>query len=454
MKKIQSINPHTEEINADIETISRSALDIKIQQAHETYLVWKNTPKSEKKHLMLALADVIETHREKLSRLQTQEMGMLYMASFAGLGSTIKLIRWFAENFESLLENSIEEANGTRHEYQYDPLGVIYGIAPWNFPFNQVLRAAVPNILAGNTVLYKHASNTPLAGIEIEKLFLAAGFPPWVYQNILISSSDSEYILSRPEIRWVNLTGSEWAGRAIGALAWKYLKPSVLELGGNDAFIVAHTTHLPEIATEAVRARISNNGQKCNSSKRFIVLEKYYDAFLWYAKDAMEALIVGDPMHPDTELGPLARWDLRDEIHDQVQRTLAEGARLITGGKKIDGTGYYYAPTILADVTATMTSYREEVFGPVASVIRVKDIDEAITVANDSDFWLCGCVYGDDIEELKSIARRIDTGMVFLNKPSASQAHLPFGWIKFSGYGKENGVEGLRAFTNKKVIIY
>lgn len=454
MSKIISINPFTEGINTTFETIAREELDEKIALAQRAFQSWKEVPKSNKKALFLELARVIESHREELAELQTREMGMLYTASFTGLGSTGKLIHWFAENFESLLANEIETANGTTHEYQYDPLGVIYGVAPWNFPFNQVLRAAIPNILAGNTVLYKHASNTPLAGIRIEELFLEAGFPVWVYQNIMVPSSESDYILSRKEIRWVNLTGSEGAGRSIGSLAGKYLKPSVLELGGNDAFIIASTTNLESIAKEAMKARISNNGQKCNSSKRFIVLEKDYDIFLEYAKHVMESLVIGDPMNPETELGPLARADLVEEIDTQVQKTLSQWARLITGGKKLDRTGYFYLPTILADVTPEMTSYKEEIFGPVASVIRVKNLDEAIEVANNSDFWLCGCVYGDDIEELKMIARRIETGMVFLNKPSASQAHLPFGGVRLSGYGKENGPEGLKAFTNKKVIVY
>lgn len=454
MTTLISQNPYSLEINGTCETLSREALDRKIERAHNAFLTWRKTPKSEKRQLFLNLAQVIENHREELATLQTKEMGMLYSASYAGMGSTIKLIRWFTENFERLLENTIETTNGTTHEFQYDPLGVIYGVAPWNFPFNQVLRAAVPNILAGNTVLYKHASNTPLAGIRLEELFLEAGFPIGIYQNIVIPSAESEYILSRKEIRGVNLTGSEGAGRSIGALAGKYLKPSVLELGGNDAFIVAHTKNLEAIAKEAMKARISNNWQKCNSSKRFIVMEEYYDAFLGFAKKAMEWLIIGDPMLPETELGPLARADLVDEIDAQVQKTISEWARLITGWKKWAMKGYFYLPTILADVTPDMTSYKEEIFGPVASVIRVKNIEEAIEVANNSDFWLCGCVYGDDEAELKIIARQIETGMVFLNKPAASQAHLPFGGVKLSWYGKENGPDWLKAFTNKKVVVY
>lgn len=454
MTQLISLNPYTEEVNGQFETISREELNKKISQAHASFLEWKNTPKSEKKVLFHTLADVISSRQSELAELQTREMGMLYTYSFAWLSSTIKLIRWFADNFELLLENHIEEIHGTKHEYQYDPLWVIFGIAPWNFPFNQVLRAAVPNILAWNTVIYKHASNTPLAGMMIETLFLEAGFPLGVYQNLLVSSSESEYIISRSEIRGVNLTGSEWAGRNIGALSGKYLKPSVLELGGNDAFIVASTVNLKHIAEEAVRARISNNGQKCNSSKRFIVQEKDYNEFVHYFAEYMDSLIIWDPMDQKTDIGPVARGDLVEEIDKQVKKTIQEWARLITGGGIIDREWFFYAPTVLADVTPEMTSYREEIFGPVASIIRVKDLDEAVRIANNSDFWLCGCVYGDDIKEIGMIARQIETGMVFLNKPSGSQAHLPFGGVKLSGYGKENGPEWLRAFTNKKVIVY
>lgn len=454
MSKLISINPYTEEINSIFETISREELSRKIDLAHSAFKIWKQISKSEKKALFLKLADLIEIQQKELAEIQTKEMGMLFWYSFWGIGGTIKLTRWFANNFESILANEIQTAEWMQFEYQYDPLGIIYGIAPWNFPFNQVLRAAIPNILAGNTTIYKHASNTPLAWQKIESLFREAGFPEGIYQNIFISSSESEYIISREEIKWVNITASEWAGRNIGSLAWKYLKPSVLELGGNDAFIIASTTHLEEIAKSAVMARMSNNGQKCNSSKRFLVQDKDYEDFCKYAQIHIESLKIGDPMDPSTDIWPLARKDLVDEIDLQVQKTISEWAVLVTGGKKLDRKWYFYAPTILRDITPEMTAYREEIFGPVLSIIRVKDIEEAIRLANQSDFGLCGCVYGDDDEELKKIARRIETGAVFINKPAASQPHLPFGGIKKSGYAKENGPEWLKAFTNKKVIIY
>lgn len=455
MSKIISKNPYTLEINAEFETLSKEQIDEKINIAHKAYLSWKNLEAYEKRKLFLNIANIIDEKKEELAKIEMIEMWMLLSFSIAWLNNTANLIRWFANNFEEILKE--EEYITTQWiavKTQHDPIWVIFWVAPWNFPFNQVLRAAVPNILAWNTVLYKHASNTPLAWMKIEELFLEAWFPVWVYQNLMVSSSDSEYIISKKEIAWVNLTGSEWAWRSIWSLAWKYLKPSVLELWGNDAFIVANTTNLQKIAEEAVKARVSNNWQKCNSSKRFIVMEKHYDEFLKYFVDYTNSLVIWDPSDEKTQVWPMAREDLVEEIDKQVQKTVSQWARLLAWWKKLWEKWYFYAPTVLADVTSEMTSYKEEVFGPVASIIKVKDLDEAVKVANDSDFWLCGCVYWDDEKELREIASKIETWMVFINKPAWSKASLPFGWVKKSWYWKENWPEWLKAFTNKKVIVY
>lgn len=453
MTKLQSINPFTEELNAEFDLISREELSEKIDTAHRAFLEWKKTPNSRKKELMLKLADTIEAEQDELAKIETKEMWMLYSFSFAWLTKTANLIRWFANNFENILKSEEFETNGLKVQTQYDPLWVIYWIAPWNFPFNQVLRAAVPNILAWNTTIYKHASNTPIAWAKIEELFLKAWFPVWIYQNLFVLPSESEYILSRKEVAWVNLTGSEWAGSAIWALAGKYLKPSVLELWWNDAFIVLKTDNIKKVAEEAIKARISNNWQKCNSSKRFIILEKYYEDFCKYSVEYTKTLKIWDPMQAETQIWPMAKEFLLNEIDSQVQKTVKEWAKLLIWGKRIDRKWYFYEPTILADVTPEMTSYKEEIFGPVASIIKVKDVDEAIELANKSDFGLCWAVYWDDSEEILEAAKRIETWMVFLNKPAASQASLPFGWVKKSGYWKENWPEWLKAFTNKKVIV-
>ncbi len=454
MKKLQSINPHNGELLAEYETFSDDVIIQKIETAHETFLKWRETSFAERQKLFHNLAEQIELNIDELAEMQTLEMWMLLTASKKWLQGTAHLARWFADNAESILQDEAFERDGESWKFVYDPLGVIFWIAPWNFPFNQVLRAAIPNTIAGNTTVYKHASNVPQCAERIEQLFKDAGFPDGVYTNMFIDSSKSEMVLSHKYIAGTNLTGSEGAGSAVGSLAGKYLKPSVLELGGNDAFIVATNDRIEEIAHEAMKARIANNGEKCNSSKRFIVPEAYYDEFVKYAQQAMEWFKLWDPMLEDTDLGPLARPDLRDEVDAQVQKTMSEGARCVTGGNRVQWEGNYFEATILADVTKDMTSYREEVFGPVATIIKVKDLDEAVEVANDSDFGLCGCVYGDDESELIDIASRVHTGMMFINKPAGSRASLPFGGVKNSWYGKENGPDGLRAFVNKKVVLY
>lgn len=453
MWKLQSINPYNQELNAEFDQLSREQLDEKIELANTAFETWKNTPKPEKKELFLKLAEVFEKNQEEMARIQTIEMGMLYKESFGGLTNTIALTRWFANNFEEILADQEFETEGVTGKYQYDPIGVLYGVAPWNFPFNQVLRAAIPNILAGNTVIYKHASNVPMAWEMIEKLFLEAGFPKGIYQNIFISARESEYILSREEIKWVNLTGGEFAWQALWSLAGKNLKPAVLELGWNDAFIVCDSSDLNNVALQAVKARLANWGQKCNSSKRIIVQEKDYEEFKKYFVEHMAAQKIGNPMDESTDVPPLSTKKLVEEIDAQVQQTVQDGWKILTWGKIIEHVGNFYAPTVL-EVDETMTSYKQEVFGPVASLIKARDLDDAVRIANNSDFGLCGCVYWDNPEQTREVASKIHTGMVFINKPAGSKASLPFGWVKKSGFWKENGPDGLKAFTNKKVIIY
>ncbi|MFK7780008.1 MAG: aldehyde dehydrogenase family protein [Candidatus Gracilibacteria bacterium] len=454
MKKIQSINPYNGELNAEFELFSDEIIEEKINTAHEAFLNWKNTSFAERKKMFYKLVDVIDSNIEEYAKLQTIEMGMLYAASLNGLKGTSKLIKWFADNAENILAEQSFDENGSKGKYIYDPLGVIFGVGPWNFPYNQILRAAVPNIIAGNTTVYKHASNVPMCAAQIEKFFRDAGFPEGIYTNMFVSSSKSEYILSNRKIRGVNLTGGELAGKSIGSLAGKYLKPSVLELGGNDAFVLLDHADTKKMVAAATACRIGNGGQKCNSSKRFIILDKHYDVFVEEMGKYMKNQKMGDPMNPSTQIPPLAKHDLVDKIHSQVQKTISEGARLIVGGKIIDKDSNFYPPTVLADVKKGMTSYDQETFGPVASIIKSSNIEESIKIANESELGLSAVVYGDNIEQCRSVASKLEGGMIFINAPAGSQPHLPFGGVKNSGYGKENGPEGLRAFTNKKVIVY
>ncbi len=454
MWTIQSINPYNGEVNAEFQTLSNDELDVIIQRAHDAHLEWKQTSWEHRKQLFHKLADIMDADAEKYAELQTIEMGMLYSASLSGVKSTASLIRWFADNAEDTLGDKEFDENGTKGKYKHDALGVIYGVGPWNFPYNQVLRAAVPNILAGNTTVYKHASIVPMCAEQIEKFFDMAGFPKWIYTNIFISGSQSEHIIANKHVAGVNLTGSEWAGSAVGSLAGKYLKRSVLELWGNDAFVLADHSDTKQMVREATACRISNGGQKCNSSKRFIVMEKHYDEFVEEMGKYMETMKTGNPMEASTQIPPMSSLKLVNDIDDQVQRSISEGARLIVGWKKSGDRDQFYEGTILADVTSEMTSYNEEIFGPVASIIKSKDIQDSIRIANDSDFGLSAVVYGDDETQCREIADQLEGGMIFINEWAASKPHLPFGGVKKSGYGKENGREWLREFTNKKAIIY
>ncbi len=455
MSTFQSINPYTLEINWTFTRHTNDELDVLIKLAHDAYITWKETSFEHRKNLFLKIADLMDENSELLAQLETNEVWRLYHVSKKWIHWTANLIRRYANNAERILGDESFDHDGLIGKYTYDSLGVIYGIAPWNFPFNQVLRAAVANIMAWNTTIYKHSSSCPLTGQAIEDLFANAWFPRWIYTNIYISGSQSEHILSNPKIAWTNLTGWEKAWSSIWALAWKYLKPSVLELWGNDAFVILDHKDTDAMVANAVSCRINNGGQRCNGSKRFIVLERYYDTFVEKMWAYMENEVhIGDPMDPATTLPPLASQEQVAEVADQVKRSVVDWARLVTWWKILWEKGQFYAPTLLADVTASMTSYREELFGPVASVIKAKDIDHAIHLANDSDFWLSATVWGDNIQQLKESAEKLDWWMIFINNPAGSKASLPFWWVRKSWYGKENWPEWLRSFTNKKAILF
>lgn len=454
MWQLTSVNPYTQEINATFDTLTNEELDNVIDTAHEAYLSWKDTTFDERKALFLKMADSMDSKNAELAELETKEMWSLLHFSKAVITGTANLIRRYANNTERILWDKTFAHDGMTGKYRYDSLWVVYGIAPWNFPFNQLLRAAVANIMAGNTTIYKHASNVPMCLAAIQDLFDEAGFPTWVFTKLFISSRQSEQILAHKHVIWVNLTWSEDAGSAIWSLAGKYVKPSVLELGGNDAFVLTDHKNTSAMAASAVTCRLSNGWQRCNGSKRFIIPEKYYDEFVDYMGKHMQTMQRWDPMLATTQLPPISSTKLRDEIHDQVQRTLAQWARLITWWEILGDKGQFYAATVLADVTPGMVSYEEEVFGPVASIIKSKNIEESIALANNSEFGLSATVWWDDIEQCKAIADRLIWWMIFINNPAWSKASLPFWWVKKSWYGKENGPQWLRAFTNKKAIVY
>lgn len=452
---LRSQNPYTKEIYADFEPLGDVDIYHAIEEAAIAFNTRKNTSRETKKTLTHRLADLLERDIDMHATNQTQEMGMIFSVSKKWLHSTVALIRRFADNAENILKpQPFSTTDWLVGEYQYDPLGVIYGIAPRNFPYNQLLRAAIPNILAGNTQIYKHASNVPRCALAIQKLFDDAWFPHGVYTNLFISWSQSELIIAHPCVAWVNVTGGETVGSIIWAMAGKYLKPSVLELGGNDAFIVLDTHNLDAVVAAAVSCRLANGWQKCNSSKRFIVPAPLYESFCEKMSILLAQQKVGDPFDLTTNLWPLATTEILHTVHKQVLKTCEQGARCLTWWRILDEAKNLYAPTLLADIKPGMVAFEEEIFGPVASVIKAHDIEDAIHLANTSPYWLSAVVYGDDIDQCKAVARRLEGGMIFINQPAWSKASLPFGWVKKSWYGKENGPEWLRAFTNKKVILF
>jgi succinate-semialdehyde dehydrogenase/glutarate-semialdehyde dehydrogenase len=359
---------------------------------------------------------------------------------------------FYADNAAHFLADEPHRSNATESYVTFEPLGTVLAIMPWNFPFWQAFRFAAPALMAGNTAILKHASNVPQSALAIEEVFHNAGFPKGVFRTLLIDATAAEQLIADPRVAAVSLTGSEAAGSRVAAAAGRVIKKSVLELGGSDPYIVLEDADLDEAARVGVMARNKNAGQSCIAAKRLIVVESVFDAFVERFVAGVQALQIGDPLERTTEIGPLARNDLRDALDRQVRESVAQGARVLVGGQRLDGPGYYYAPTVLVNVNSNMPVYREETFGPVAAIIRVRDEDEALRVANDTSYGLSSAIWTQDVARGKRLARRIEAGGVFINGMSASDLRLPFGGIKRSGYGRELSEFGIREFTNVKTV--
>jgi len=364
----------------------------------------------------------------------------------------VSACRYYAENAERFLADEVIETGASRSYIHYQPLGAILAVMPWNFPFWQVLRFAAPALMAGNVGLLKHASNVPQCALEIEDLFHRAGFPEGVFQTLLIGSQKVDAILNDPRVAAATLTGSEEAGVQVGTGAAKRIKKVVLELGGSDPFIIMPSANIDEAIATAVKARIINNGQSCIAAKRFIVAESIAGEFERKFVSKMEALKLGDPFDESTDLGPLATPEGVASLHADVQKTIAAGARVLTGGKPVNGAGNYYAPTVLTNIPKESPAYRDELFGPVASIFHAKNVDEAISIANDSRFGLGASAWTNDKHERERFINEIEAGMVFINRMVASDTRLPFGGVKHSGHGRELGPYGIREFTNIKTV--
>jgi succinate-semialdehyde dehydrogenase/glutarate-semialdehyde dehydrogenase len=449
---IATINPATGETLLTCEPLSSAEIEQKLQLAVATFEAERETAFSERARRMRKAADILERDKEKFAHLMTLEMGKPYKAAIAEAVKCTTACRYYAENAEKILADEVIETGAKKSFVRYRPIGPILAVMPWNYPFWQVIRFAAPALMAGNVGLLKHASNVPQCAVAIEKLFLDAGFPAGAFQTLLIGSQQVDAVLNDPRVVAATLTGSEQAGIEVGIAAAKRIKKVVLELGGSDPFIVMPSADLDAAVATGVDARTLNNGQSCIAAKRFIVADSIADEFQRKFVARMKNLRVGDPFDVKTELGPLATASAVEDLDADVQKTVKAGAKLLTGGHKLDLPGNYYAPTVLIDIPKESPAYREELFGPVASLFRVKDIDEAIRLANDSRFGLGASAWTNDDRERERFINELESGMVFINKMVASDPRIPFGGVKSSGHGRELAANGIREFMNIKTV--
>ena len=449
---IASINPATGEKLKEFPAFSDSEIEERLKLAEHAFTRYRRRPFAERAQLLMATAGILDQEKDKLARTITLEMGKLFRAAQDEIVKCARGCRFFAENSERFLEDEPAQTDAARSYVRYEPLGPVLAIMPWNFPFWQVFRFAAPALMAGNVGLLKHAANVPQCALAIENVLCRAGFEEGVFQTLLIEAKQVEKLIDDPRVKAVTLTGSEKAGSEVGSVAARQIKKSVLELGGSDAFIVMPSADFEGALSTAVKARTINSGQSCIAAKRFFVADKIYDDFLRQFVERMRALKIGDPMEETTELGPLATEQILQGVHEQVQKSIAAGAKLLTGGNRIHGAGFFYEPTVLINVPRESPAFREEVFGPVASVFRVRDAAEAVEMANDTTFGLGASAWTNDPAEQELFTSELETGMVFINAMVASDPRLPFGGVKRSGFGRELGAVGIREFVNTKTI--
>jgi len=452
MGTMMSTNPTTGEVLARHETLTDKELDAKIGRAETTFGSFRRTSLEQRARWMRAAADLLEEERRHWATLMTREMGKTVKAAEAEAAKCAWVCRYYADHAADFLADEPVEAEAERSFIRYQPLGPILAVMPWNFPFWQLFRFAAPALMAGNVGLLKHASNVPGCALAIQDIFRRAGFPEGAFQSLLIGSDQVESVIADPRVRAVTLTGSEGAGAAVAATAGKHIKKTVLELGGSDAFIVMPSADLERAMETAVTARHINNGQSCIAAKRFIVHEDIAGGFVAGFVARTEALVVGDPMDDATDIGPLATESIRDELADQVRRSRDAGARVLAGGEALDQPGWFFAPTVLADVPRDSAAAREETFGPVAAIFVVGSVDEAIELANDTEFGLGASAWTTDAGERDRFAHELEAGAVFINRMVASDPRLPFGGVKKSGYGRELSRHGMHEFLNIKTV--
>jgi succinate-semialdehyde dehydrogenase / glutarate-semialdehyde dehydrogenase len=449
---IATINPTTGQTVRTFQPLVDSELDARIQCAADAYRRYRRTPLGERTRMLLRAAEILDAEKDRFGELMVLEMGKTLKAAVEEVVKCAWGCRYYAENGERLLADEVVQTGAARSFVTYEPIGPILAIMPWNFPFWQVFRFAVPALVVGNVGLLKHASNVPQCALAIEEIFRRAGFFEGCFQTLLIETERVQRVIDDPRVAAVTLTGSTAAGSAVGAAAGKRIKKSVLELGGSDPFIVTPSADIESAASVAVQARVINNGQSCIAAKRFIAVGEIADEFERRLVAGTKSLVVGDPMDSRTDVGPLANEAQLKTLVDQIERSVRAGARLLTGGHPLDRQGYYFAPGVLTDITPDSPAYREEVFGPVALLFRARDIDEAIHIANDSPFGLGASVWTNEEGERRRLIAELESGMVFVNAMVVSDPRLPFGGTKQSGYGRELSVYGLREFVNIKTV--
>ena len=450
---MRTVNPATGEVIATYAETTDGAVAEIIEEVHRAFLSWRRTSYPERTRSLRRAADILRAEAPDFARLMAREMGKPVREGVGEAKKCATVCDYYAENAERLLAREEIETQARSSFVTFNPLGVILAVMPWNFPFWQVFRFAAPGLMAGNAAVLKHASNVPGCALAIEDVFRRAGFPPNLFRTLMIGSSRVEAVLENPLVRAATLTGSGPAGRAVASKAGALLKKTVLELGGSDPYLILEDADLESAAAVCAKGRLINGGQSCIAAKRFLAVEKIRGRFEQLFVEKMRAARMGDPLQEETQIGPQARHDLRDSLHDQVEKSVAAGARCLLGGKIPDDPGAYYPPTVLTDVRKGMPAYDEELFGPVAAIIPVRDEEDAIAAANDSVFGLGGAVFTADLARGERIAaERIESGCVFVNDYVRSDPRLPFGGVKESGYGRELSAYGIKEFVNIKTV--
>ncbi|MFV1494696.1 NAD-dependent succinate-semialdehyde dehydrogenase [Phaeobacter sp. JH20_02] len=452
---IQTVNPTTGETLNSYSLLSDEAMETAVQSCHEAFLSWRQTPVEERAKVIKAIGAALRERKDELAELMTKEMGKLLKQSHQEVELCAAICDYSAGEAPSAFAPEERDIQGgeTGHIF-YSPIGVVYGIQPWNFPAYQVVRYSIASLIAGNGVLLKHASNVTGSGQMLQEIYESAGLPKGLFQALVISHDQSDALISHNLVRGVTLTGSDGAGRKVGAKAAEAVKKTVLELGSNDAYIVLKDADIDAAVQTCVQGRTYNNGETCIAAKRFVVVDAIYDEFRDAYVAAMKDVTPGDPMGDDADIGPMARKDLRDDLHQQVKDSVAGGAKILCGGEMPEGKGFYYPATVLENVTPGQPAYDDELFGPVAALIRAEDAEDAMRIANDSRFGLGGGIMTKDTDKAIALARdHFDTGMIFINGFGLAIPNMPFGGVKDSGYGREHGGFGMKEFVNVKSVM-